>query len=271
MTKFIAVLLSLLITISIHAQSMNATFLLDEKQQKALLPGEIFKGRIQLLPHDGVNLERYQKMVGMDFLEYFYTVSIEKIALNKNNIDVLEIFGTFIAKAPFQKNALYIWTIGAENLPISIKGITVINEGEGKGDPKKDKYIIAEQPYYGLFEMNWFLLIIVLMAGTTIVALFVAIFKKRNARKKATADRTKRISEWHEVFNNCDGRCDYENIYLSRSVWLELLDEELQDIEIFFELIEKCQYQKEWDDIDQTNISSSFDKIREVFGQKYGI
>ncbi len=260
----------LMLNISIcFAQNMSATFSLKSGEQKTLLPGDTFQGMIRIMPHNGENLERYKSMAGKDFIDYFYTVSIDSVALNPNNYDVLEIIGTFIVKGFFAKQEFFIWSHGAENLPVTIKGIRVLNESS---DPKKEeKYTVVEQPYSSNFEMNWPMTLILIVTIALIGGIGSTFYlKARN--KKIEAKRARDIVEyWNNLFINCSTRHDYEVIYRRRNEWLAVLDDTPPSVNHFFSVLENCQYKKEWDEVEESDVASSFDQIKGVFGQKYGI
>lgn len=269
MLRCLVLSLFLIVSVTGHAQNMSAKFTFRDKETNTILPGDIFEGLIQIMPHDGVNLERYKNMVGKNFIEYFYTVSIDRVELNPNNADVLDIYGSFVAKGHFPPKEFYIWNLGSENLPVEIQGISVLDEK--KQDLKDQKYIIANQDFSGFFEIYWSALaLLLLIVGAVIIFLYKYI-RRSQLKKKAKQEKKQLVEKWHETFVLSTRRHEYEQIYQARAEWLDILGNTSPDIENFFNILQRYQYMKEWSDLEESEVKSAFDLIRKVFGQKYGI
>ena len=70
--------------------------------------------------------------------------------------------------------------------------------------------------------------------------------------------REKKIAFWKEMINGASKRSDFEMIYKKRKEWMSLLNLSNPKIDDFFEVLNRHQYKKDWNDSDFSEVLESY-------------
>lgn len=263
MVRLILVLLFCFNSFSVFSQDMTAVFSPTIQGALSLDIGDIFKGKISIMPHNQDNLERYKSMEGQNFIDYFYVISVDDIKKNSNNYDVLEIMGTFLVRGEISNQPFYIWSHGGENLPVRIERIS-IKSNKPNAQEDTPNFIVVPQAYDRALKINWAYVALVCLVIIVIIYFVMTYFKKLCLKRKNKNDRVEKINYWNSLFLSCEDRDQYEYIYRFRDQWCGLIGGITPDIQDFFNTLEKYQYKKNWNEYELFEVNSSFEKIKAI-------
>lgn len=133
--------------------------------------------------------------------------------------------------------------------------------GESTIQPKS--FIIFEHSLHlSFFEKYWLWLTIFLIL-TIIGLLLWKIRKNKISLRYLMLGKEKKIAFWREKIIQASKRSDFEMIYQKRKEWMPLIAENDSKTGNFFEVLNKHQYKKDWNEVEYKEVEESYLRFKD--------
>lgn len=271
MMRFYIFLIVFLTSFNLFAQA-ELNMRIISAEEITVSDGDIFSSTLQVYPvPEYFDSSQYKKMVGTKILNTLFVTSVGDAKRNENNADVIEMNVDLAVAKYLPERLFYNYQFNNILYKLSLKNIQ-FKELKDDFDKNKQNFILKNQSYRSRKEIiEYFLYILII----TILVLAVAVTRVLLVRKKkrllAQNSKNDLIAFWNDKFQQANQREDFELIYSKRKIWFDLIEVETPDILSFYAEVNKVQFKKEWSALDNESIEGSFDMIRDIFRQKYGI
>ena len=245
----------LFLSVSIAYAEMQARLTHDDKEDRALIPGQLFEAVLRIWPHPSdADIQKYYDLKGHFLADYFYVVTVNRVEFSANNADVLEIFLTLILKEDWALASFLVWNYQGQRLPLTVRKFVVHKHVAAPQD-----FMILDQKLEQPFpwQYSWWLV------GVLVFAALLLWRHKKYSRGPKTEKQMRQY--WRDLFLQVSQRSEYEKIGSERGQWLRLLPVQTPGVLNFLKVLEEHQYRREWNDEIYLEVKNSFDEIKEIF------
>ncbi|OUR93048.1 hypothetical protein A9Q84_21325 [Halobacteriovorax marinus] len=258
MKWLISSVLFFLVSFSLSAYEIKGE-LINKDTSVSIIEGQTFNAYLRIWPFANADLAAVKEALNeKDFLDFFYIVNVQKVEYSNNNEEVLEIEAKVILKKFYVPRTFYIWPYKSLTIPFDIINIQPVK------NPTKQDFLILQQPVIETIKKNplslWVYFIVVLVIG--MLSYFLILLVRRNRIKKV---KQAELDKWIVIFKNVRDRESLEEIYRTKDNWLPLVGGETPPILMFFKLLNKIQFKKDWDEMEEHQVNEAFDEMRSIF------
>lgn len=226
-------------------------------QVSTIKEGDLVEGTLKIWPLENPEVSEFTKYHNSLLFNGLQLIQIQSVEPSANNADVIELKGTFIARA-----AKYL-----SSFEFNYKGQTVNIESPSLKiiplEKKSDDFIILDQSLSLSYYQVYFIL------GLIIASLIIALIKREKILKWVKGlksdPRSLAIKHFREKFQKASTREDFEEIYARKNEWLPLLEERPSVYNEFFSVMNQHQYKPSWGSEELREVKDIFDMIRGSF------
>ena len=208
-------------------------------EQRQYFPGDFVSGTLKF---DSKVSGQVSQLKGKRFLDIFYVSEVARKDSSEAEI-------TLIPLGPIDSNKILSW----EGIPVNLSALVM---GQSSSEPKS--FIILERAFNSSFFEDYWPWIIILLALLMMGLLLWKIRKNKMFLKMLAIGREKKIAFWKEIITGASNRSDFEMIYKKRKEWMSLLNLSNPKIDDFFEVLNRHQYKKDWNDGDFSEVLESY-------------
>lgn len=199
-----------------------------------LTEGDSFKGVIELWNIQNISPEMVYELVGNNFLNSFFVVSLEKPKWSENNPEVVVIPGQFILEKKLASNET-TWKLGGVTVNVTIKEIS------SKGFTKKQKgFVVLEGDYEE--EQKTSYLIPAIIAFVLILLAIAFYFLKKKERVSVNEEPQ---VDWAGLILKAQSKEDFSFIYSNKEKWINKLSPESIQLASFLDTSKEYLFKKE--------------------------
>ena len=208
-------------------------------EQRQYFPGDFVSGTLKF---DSKVSGQVSQLKGKKFLDTFYVSEVATKDSSEAEITLIP-FGPIDSKKPLN------W----EGIPVNLSALLL---GPSSSEPKS--FIILERAFNSSFFEDFWPWIIMGLALLLLGVLLWKIRKNKMFLKMLAIGREKKIAFWKGIITEASNRSDFEMIYKTRKEWMSLLNLSNPKIDDFFEVLNRHQYKKDWNDGDFSEVLESY-------------
>jgi len=220
--------------------------------------GKIFEGLLKLEANENLDENDWNILNNDEFSDVFFFIEANRISKDEYKLRLLlkkfhqtgEITKIKLGQKEINLRMIQFQVAAAQNLP---KDFIIQDQKEGLA-----RFFNEQTLYVFLF--------VLLVASYPSFKFGRQIYLKNKIKK----ERILRKDFWRSYFYSAQTRTEFEEIGRRRKEWLELLKEKSEMIGIYFDVLEKYQYKKDWDMNELQELKQSLNGIKDVF-DRFGI
>lgn len=222
-----------------------------------LKEGDLVEGILKVWPIENGDLGQFKQLENMVLANALFVIDVESIEVSANNADVVEAKLVLIVKRS-QENSSLPLNYKGNLIPIRVQPLKI-----EISDKDPEDYYVMDQGLISHYRVK------IIIVFILVILILLAIWKRSSL--KNLAQKFKRdplamaIKKNNEIFLKASTRQEYEEVYVKRKDWLNLIKVQAPAYDEFFKMMEIHQYKRYWNAEELNEVKSSFDVIRGSF------